>query len=326
MEKVLQSVEMAPETALAWHRDGIGAALATVVQTWGSAPRRVGAQLVVGGDGRIEGSVSGGCVEGAVVHAALETLESGQHALLEFGVSDADAFAVGLACGGTIKILVEPVGATLPEDLLADLVARRENRTAVAYVVDLATGRGELTCEGVAAALARDQSGMAEDGRFVAVHNPPLRLIVVGAVHIAQALVPMAQVVGYAPVVVDPRETFSSADRFPGVAVMEDWPDEALTALALDARCAVVLLTHDPKIDDPALEVALGSACFYIGALGSKKTQAARLARMADAGHDAAACARIKGPVGLDIGAATPAEIAVSILAEMTAALRGKLP
>ncbi|MEO3478268.1 XdhC family protein [Phaeobacter sp. CAU 1743] len=325
MSEETQRFENAPEVALEWHRDGTGAALATVVQTWGSAPRRAGSQLVVGGDGRIEGSVSGGCVESAVVFEALEAIEDGKHRLLEFGVSDDDAFAVGLACGGTIKVLVEPVGGALPEDLLEELVAARKERIALAYEVDLDSGARRLVRDGYAERLRMDRSGVEEDGKtFVAVHNPPLRLIVVGAVHIAQALVPMARIAGYDPVIIDPREAFAAAARFPGETLMDDWPDEAVEKLGLDARTALVLLTHDPKLDDPALEAALGADCFYIGALGSTRTHAKRVDRMVAAGFTAEQIERIHGPIGLDIGAAGPSEIAVSILAEMTSVLRGK--
>ncbi|MDE4189580.1 XdhC family protein [Phaeobacter gallaeciensis] len=325
MSEETQRFENAPEVALEWHRDGTGAALATVVQTWGSAPRRAGSQLVVGGDGRIEGSVSGGCVESAVVFEALEAIEDGKHRLLEFGVSDDDAFAVGLACGGTIKVLVEPVGGALPVDLLEELVAARKERIALAYEVDLDSGARRLVRDGYAERLRMDRSGVEEDGKtFVAVHNPPLRLIVVGAVHIAQALVPMARIAGYDPVIIDPREAFAAAARFPGETLMDDWPDEAVEKLGLDARTALVLLTHDPKLDDPALEAALGADCFYIGALGSTRTHAKRVDRMVAAGFTKEQIGRIHGPIGLDIGAAGPSEIAVSILAEMTAVLRGK--
>lgn len=313
------------EIALSWHREGRGAALATVVQTWGSAPRRVGSQLVVSGDGRLEGSVSGGCVEGAVVTEALEALGDGKHRLLEYGVSDGDAFAVGLACGGTIRILVEPIGGSLDPTLLEQLVAAERRRKALAYEVNLATGAGQLVEGKYPDRMRLDRSGVEEDGEtFVAVHNPPLRLVVVGAVHIAQALVPMAQIAGYDPVVIDPRSAFATPERFPGVTLMEDWPDEAVAALGLDGRTALVLLTHDPKLDDPALEAALHKDCFYIGALGSKKTHAARGERLRAAGFGTEDIARIHGPVGLDIGAAAPAEIALAILAQMTAVLRGK--
>lgn len=314
-----------PETALAWYREGRGAALATVVETWGSASRRVGAQLVIGGDGRIEGSVSGGCVEGAVIIEALEALEDGKHRLLEFGVSDEDAFAVGLACGGTIRVLVEPVGDVMPVDLLEELVAARANRLALAYEVNLQLGVRRLLHGGYAERMRMDRSGFETDGEtFVAIYNPPLRLVVVGAVHIAQALVPMARITGYDPVLIDPRDAFACETRFPGETMLPDWPDEAVADLGLDPRTALVLLTHDPKLDDPALMAALRGDCFYIGALGSKRTHAKRVERMQAAGMDADQIGRIHGPVGLDIGAAGPAEIALSILAEMTAVLRGR--
>lgn len=312
-----------PEQALDWHRQGRGAVIATVTQTWGSAPRRVGAQLAISGDGQIEGSVSGGCVEGAVVVEALEALETGETRELEFGVSDSDAFAVGLACGGTIKVLVEPVGRVLPEQMLAELVAARAERRPVAYVVDLDSGARRLDGQGHEARFRMDRSGFEEDSRvFVAIHNPPLRLIVVGAVHIAQALVPMARIAGYDPVLIDPREAFGSEARFPGEQILHDWPDEAVAKLGLDGRTALVLLTHDPKLDDPALELALKSGCFYIGALGSTRTHAKRTDRLTAAGYSEEQIGRIHGPIGLDIGAAGPSEIAVAILAEMTRVLR----
>jgi len=311
-----------PETALAWHRVGKGAALATVVETWGSAPRRVGSQLAISGEGEIAGSVSGGCVEGAVVAEALDAIEAGTPVMLEYGVSDDDAFAVGLACGGTIRVLVEPVGSVLPENLLADLVLAREGRVPVVYVTGMQTDR-RLEREGHEARFRMDRSGFDEDGEtFIAVHNPPLRLIVVGAVHIAQALVPMARIAGYDPLLVDPRESFASETRFPGETVLHDWPDEGLRALGLDARTALVLLTHDPKLDDPALIEALRSDVFYIGALGSTRTHASRVDRLEAVGLGQDEIARIHAPIGLDIGAAGPAEIAVSILAEMTRVLR----
>ncbi|WP_170595066.1 XdhC family protein [Ruegeria arenilitoris] len=314
-----------PETALAWFREGRGAVLAAVVETWGSAPRRVGAQLVISGDGWIEGSVSGGCVEGAVIVEALEAIEEGEARLLEFGVSDEDAFAVGLACGGTIRVLVEPVGAVLPEQMLAELVAARARREPVAYEVNVETGHRALRRNAYADRLRMDRSGFEEDGQtFVAVHNPPLRLIVVGAVHIAQALVPMARIAGYDPIIIDPREAFASQSRFPGEKLLTDWPDEAVASIGLDTRTAVVLLTHDPKLDDPALQAALNSDVFYIGALGSSRTHAKRVQRMIEAGFSTELLQRIHGPIGLDIGAAGPAEIAVAIIAQMTAVLRGK--
>lgn len=316
--------EMIPETALAWHRAGRGAVLATVIETWGSAPRPVGSQLAISGAMGMAGSVSGGCVEGAVVEEALVALRDGGSRILTFGVSDEEAFAVGLACGGTIRVLVEPVGPGIPEALLADLVAARKDRRPVAYRVNTTSWQRRL--EGLSEDLAErfraDKSG-TEGEEFIAIHNPPLRMVVVGAVHIAQHLVAMARACGYDPLIVDPREAFGSAERFPGEVISHDWPDEALRGFGLDARTAVVTLTHDPKLDDPAIRAALASDAFYIGCLGSTRTQARRMARLTEAGVAAAALARLHAPVGLNIGARSPAEIALSIMAEITQVLRG---
>lgn len=312
-----------PEIALAWHREGRGAALATVLQTWGSAPRQPGAQLVVAGDGAMMGSVSGGCVEGAVILAAQEALADGRPRDLTFGVSDDEAFAVGLACGGTIRVLVEPVGSVLPVDLLAEVVAARAARRPLGCAVHLTTGNHRLvTPAEMPERFRADRSGLEETGEFVTLYNPPLRLVVVGAVHIAQALVPMARLAGFDPVLIDPRAAFGSAARFPGETILDDWPDEAMARLTPDARTAVVTLTHDPKLDDPAILAALGSDCFYLGCLGSTRTHARRLERLRAAGVTEAAIARIHAPVGLDIGARNPAEIAVSVLAQIVATLR----
>lgn len=318
-----------PEIALAWHRDGRGAVLATVVETWGSAPRPAGSQLAVSGTGEMMGSVSGGCVEGAVFTEAMDALADGKPRLLTFGVSDDQAFAVGLACGGTIRVLVEPVGAVLPEDMLAELVAARAARRAVAMLVNLhdwqrrlSGGPGDALADAIATRLRSDKSGTEDDGWFIAIHNPPLRLIVVGAVHIAQALLPMAQACGYDATLIDPRETFAAQTRFPGARILHEWPDEAMETLGLDARTAVVTLTHDPKLDDPAIRAALGANVFYLGCLGSTRTHAKRLERLRSAGFPDAQIARIHAPVGLDIGAKSPAEIALSILAEIVQTLR----
>ena len=309
------------DAILAWHRSGTPCALATVVETWGSAPRPAGALLAVSGEAELVGSVSGGCVEGAVVAEALAAMPGtggdGRHRTLDYGVSDDEAFAVGLACGGTIRVLLQPVDEGLAAALSEVAEARRAAR-AVGLSTDLDTGETAATFD-VAERVRQERSG-PEGDRFVTLFAPPLRLAVVGGVHIAQALVPMARVAGYAVTVIDPREAFASEARFPGTTRVHDWPDEAMAAFAPDARSAVVLLTHDPKLDDPALRVALPSPAFYVGALGSTRTHAKRMARLEAAG--VAGLERIDAPVGLDIGARTPAEIAVSILAAMTRALR----
>ena len=319
----MESFDNIPETVLCWHQAGKGAVLATVLQTWGSAPRKVGAQLGVSGSGELVGSVSGGCVEGAVVVEALEALEQQKSRILEYSVNASDAFAVGLACGGKIRVLLEPIGDVLPENLLAELVSARHSRQPVAYVVNIDTGMRHLTTSGYSAQFQVDRSGFAPDGTsFIAVHNPPLRLVIVGAVHIAQALVPMARLVGYDPIVVDPRDSFASEARFPGALIVNDWPEDALSTLTLDRRTALVLLTHDPKMDDPALKLGLASDAFYIGALGSKRTHEQRVERLLADGFDSAQLHQIYGPIGVDIGANGPAEIAISVVAEMTRVLR----
>ncbi len=221
-----------------------------------------------------------------------------------------------------------------PELLAAIEAAKRESRPVV-LATRLPGGeqfllpdpaRAAPLNEAAAKALRDDKSGTVktESGDvFLQVHNTPLRLIVVGAVHIAQALVPFAEQTGFAVTVVDPRRSFASDERFPNVTILADWPDEALDALKPDARTAVVTLTHDPKLDDPALDRALKSNAFYIGSLGSRRTHAARLGRLRELGHGDAALARIKGPVGLDIEAVTAPEIALSIVAELIAVRRG---
>jgi xanthine dehydrogenase accessory factor len=248
---------------------------------------------------------------------------------MTFGVSDDEAFAVGLACGGQIRVIVEPVGAHISEETLAELVAARAARETIALAVNPGTWERRLvrpdTDDPLAEALAvrarADKSGF-EDAWFVGVHNPPLRMVVVGAVHIAQPLLTMARLAGYDPVLIDPREAFGSQARFPGETILHEWPDAALTAHGLDARTAVVTLTHDPKLDDPAIRVALASACFYLGCLGSTRTHAKRVARLQESGFTPEQIARIHAPVGLDIGAKSPAEIAISIMAQITDRLR----
>ncbi len=225
--------------------------------------------------------------------------------------------------------------------LIDRLAAARKEHRPVVVATDLASGEKTWIEGGSAAGPVRvdeallaaadaahrdDRSRTIEtsDGRrlFLHVFNPPLRLLIVGAVHIAQSLAPIAALAGYAVTVIDPRGSFATSDRFPGVVLTDDWPDEALAALKPDARTAIVTLTHDPKLDDPALHSALRSDCFYIGSLGSRRTHASRIERLKQAGFDAAQIARIHGPIGLDIGASSPAEIALAVMGEITATLR----
>lgn len=324
----MDAFDRIPEQALYWVKAGRKVALATVVKTWGSAPRPVGAQLVIDGEMDFFGSVSGGCVEGAVIHEALDAMEDGTCRVLSFGVSDDTAFEVGLACGGQIEVMVEPVGTGQGPSVkdLEALVEARAARKQVAWEVNLETWQRRLRerdpSDGDLEALFLKDKSLKDGDIFTAIHNPPLRLAIVGAVHIAQPLVQMARMAGYDIVLSDPRDSFASDQRFPDETFLDGWPDEALEGYGLDARTAVVTLSHDPKIDTPALVIALKSEAFYIGSLGSTRTHAKRVEALKGEGLTEDQIARIDGPIGLDIGAASPAEIAVAIMAEMTERLR----
>jgi xanthine dehydrogenase accessory factor len=319
-----------------WMGDGKDVALATVIGTWGSSPRPVGSQIAVDTDGAFVGSVSGGCIEGAVIGEALNSINDGQVRVLNFGVTNEQAWEVGLACGGDIKIFVEKATDKAT-------VSRLASERPLATVTDIQTGeRNFVTSDDVEGPLAltdemlgnvrqaiRDDRSKLFDqdsqSLFVQVFNKPLRMLIIGAVHISQALVPMAATAGFDVTVIDPRGSFATDARFPGVTLSEEWPDDALKELAPDARTAVVTLTHDPKLDDPALEIALKSDAFYIGSLGSRRTHASRLERLGELGFGEDDFSRINGPIGLNLGATSPAEIAVSILAQIVAAKHGKL-
>ncbi len=319
-------------------------ALATVVQTWGSSPRRAGAKMAITPDGKITGSVSGGCVEGAVYETGVDVLKSNRPQLLHFGVADETAWEVGLACGGSIDIFVKPLEGEFFRALREVLV---EEKTAV--LVTVIRGPAELLGREMlveedgsvtgslsdelnkpAIDMAREILTQSESRRamlnddievFAEVILPPPTLIAVGGVHITIALMALAKTLGYRTVVIDPRSAFGNEERFPNVdKLVQRWPDEAFEEIPLTRSTAVAMLTHDPKLDDPALKIALPSPAFYVGALGSKTTQAKRRQRLLDDGMTEEQLNRLHGPIGLKIGAATPEEIAMSIMAEVVAA------
>lgn len=296
--------------ALDWMRAGKSVRLAVVLSTWGSAPRSRGSYMVVCDDGGFAGSVSGGCVESAVISEALDMAAGEAPRLMEFGVEDETAWTVGLPCGGQIRVAV-----FLPDQgVLERIIDRHSLRMPTALVLDLMTGAQTLV-EGDAEIRMLPAN---VDGVFVRAHEAPWSLIIVGAVHISQILAGMARTVGFAVSVLDPRRAFASPDRFPGTTLICDEPDDALAGMVLDRRTALVTLTHVPRMDDAALRMALASEAFYVGALGSTRTHAKRCLRLGSQFD----LDRISAPVGLDIGAKTPAEIAVSILAELVAARR----
>ncbi|MCJ7532600.1 MAG: XdhC family protein [Anaerolineales bacterium] len=342
MQEIIPDIER-------WHALNKPVALATVIETFGSSPRPVGAKMALTADGEMTGSVSGGCVEGAVVEAGVEVLRTGKPQLLHFGVSDDTAWNVGLACGGQIDVFVR----LMDWSLFKQLKKAMDHAHPIAYVT-VVRGPAPLPGEeivvfksGEVFSMISEELGAAvktvvdtvfprgESQRmilsversieiFVDVLLPAPTLIVVGGVHIAIALVALAKTLGYRTIIIDPRRHFGSQVRFPAVdRLVHTWPDEALVEVGITPATAVVLLTHDPKIDDPGLIAALPSSAFYIGALGSRKTQAARRKRMLEAGFTESQVDRLHGPIGLDIHARTPEEIALAIMAEIVLARNG---
>lgn len=296
--------------ARAWKGEKL--AIATVVSTWGSAPRPRGSHMLVHADGRFEGSVSGGCVESDILQTAAEVIAGAPFQVKRYGVADAAAWEVGLPCGGEIAVMVQRVSAEGFDPELFDRIAEaREDGRSLTVTTDLATGHSDLR--------------PVETGEiFANRYDPPRRLLIVGAVQIAQSLAALAATLGIATAVIDPRGRFLTEERFPGVTLDDRWPDEAIAAWRPGPATAVVTLSHDIKIDDPALIAALASDAAYVGALGSRRSHAARRERLAAAGLSAAAIDRIDGPVGIDIGAIGPSEIALSIAAAMVGAFHDR--
>jgi len=332
---------------LSWLQNGETIAIATVIQTWGSSPRQTGAKMAITASGKMTGSVSGGCVEGAVVEAGIEVLKTREPQLLHFGVADETAWEVGLACGGTIEVFVQPLDVGQFQRLKAavegdypaaavTIIRGPTNMLGSSLVwsekqVPQTSFTAELEAEMIEAAQSALSGGQPLRRQlpdehvelFADVLLPSPMLVIVGGVHISIALAKMAKVLGYRTVIVDPRRAFGSAERFPHAdQLIQAWPDEALNSLAISPTTAIAVLTHDPKLDDPALLAALPGPAYYVGALGSKTTQAKRRQRLLEAGLSQAQVNRLHGPIGLDLGAHSPEEIALSILAEIVAARR----
>lgn len=287
-------------------------AIATVVSTWGSAPRPRGSHMLVRADGRFEGSVSGGCVEGDILQTAADVIGGAPFQVKQYGVADASAWEVGLPCGGEISVMVQPVSAEGFDPELFDRIAEaREGGRALTVNTELATGHSSLR--------------PLETGEvFANRYDPPRRLLIVGAVQIAQSLAQLARTLGIDVTVIDPRGRFLTVERFPGTALDDRWPDEAVAAYRPGPSTAVVTLSHDTKIDDPALVEALRTDAAYVGALGSRRSHAARRERLAASGVTEEQLDRIDAPVGIDIGAVGPSEIALSIAAAMVGAFHDR--
>ena len=322
----------------AWRAEGLAVGRAVVIRTYGSAPRQEGSVLLVAEDGRMIGSVSGGCVEGAAAEAVAAARESGHASVIRYGISDDLAWSVGLACGGTIDVLVQP---SVPAEVLAAARGRSGNgsvglgTTVVTELpADTPPPAGDRPVEAPGtlddarhAALAAGRSRTVEVGdRSVFIESFPARprLVVVGATEIARSLVGLAGALGYERIVIDARSAFATPERFPDVeSLRTEWPEEAFAAIDLGPNDAVAILSHDPKFDEPAILEAFRRGARYVGAVGSRKTQADRRRRLLEAGLTEAQLAELRGPIGLDLGGREPAETALAILAEIVAARRG---
>ncbi len=302
-------------SATTWFKAGQSVTLVTVVKTWGSAPRPVGAMLAIRGDGHVAGSVSGGCVEDDLIDKVRShNLASDKPEVATYGVSKEQAERFGLPCGGTLQLVLEPVTRAAG---LNELLAAIERHELVARFLELETGQSRIESGSWSDTLEFD-------GKMLkTVHGPRWRLLLIGAGQLSRYLAQMAQALDYHVTVCDPREEYADGWDLAAVPIDRGYPDDVVLAMNLDAHSAVVALTHDPKLDDAALMEALKSPAFYVGALGSKANNDKRSKRLADFDPWAGKIARLHGPVGLKIGSRTPPEIAVSILAEMTAVRRG---
>jgi len=325
------------DTIASWRAGGAQLALATVINVAGSAPRDEGAKMVIAQDGRVAGSVSGGCVEAAVAAEARQVLEGGAPTIVRYGINRDMMWDIGLSCGGAIDVFIEPLREMPAVDpkaagALCTVVRGPDLIGGKLVVAADGTPRTALGGAGLSTAIGRAARELIEQGRcgvvrqgeyeiFVDVSIPSPQAILVGAVHIAVALCRMAAQAGFAVTVIDPRPLLCNRERFPDAKeLLVQWPDEALAGLDLDENAYIAVLTHDEKFDDPTLLRTLPSKSRYVGAIGSRKTQAARRERLREAGVPAEAIERLHGPIGLDIGARSPEEIAVAILAEMIAA------
>jgi xanthine dehydrogenase accessory factor len=302
-------------TAEAWRTGAQRVALGTIVKTWGSAPRPIGAMVAIREDGQIVGSVSGGCVEDDLVDKVRsKVLTAKEPQLITYGVTNEEATRWGLPCGGTLQLVLEPLGE---HSGIAELLKRISTQQLVRRRLDMKTGRASLEA-------GRWQDVLEFDGSVLSsVHGPRWRLVLIGAGQLTRYLAEMAHMLDYHVTVIDPREEYANGWDLEGVPLDRGMPDDIVRDLNLDGHCAVVALTHDPKLDDLALMEALKSAAFYVGAIGSKKNNDARRERLREFDVSAEEIARLRGPVGLYIGSKTPPEIAVAILAEMTAVRHG---
>ena len=298
-----------------WVKDGRRVVMATVIRTWGSAPRPIGALTAIRDDGMVVGSVSGGCIEDDMILQVRDrTLVQDKPATTQYGVTAEEAKRFGLPCGGTLELVLEPLTR---DSKIDELLTRVERHELVQRRLDMKSGA-------VTIGPAHSNDQLAFDGAaLTTIHGPRWRLLIIGAGQLSTFLAQMAQGLDYQVTICDPREEYAEGWNIAGVDLKRGMPDEVVTEMSLDGHSAVVTLTHDPKLDDMALLEALKSPAFYVGAIGSRKNNEARRLRLADFDLSQEEIARLHGPVGLKLGAKTPPEIAIAILAEMTAIRNG---
>ena len=294
-----------------WLKDKRKIALATVISTWGSAPRPVGGQMAIDQNGEIIGSVSGGCIEGAVITEGIKSLSDGKTRVKDYGISNDMAWEVGLACGGELKVLIQPL--QIEDKIIFSLVESIRKREVIKLKINTKSGLRTID-----QSISQQSSSFNQlMNEFIHIIDPKPRLFIIGAVHIAQELVKLATIADFEITLIDPRDHFATKKRFPNCQIINDWPDIALSKFKFDKATHLVTLTHDPKIDDPALIYSLKKNIGYVGSLGSKKTHQKRCERLSLLGFNQNDLNKIHGPIGLDIKAKNPAEIAISILGEI---------
>ena len=342
-----------------WHDKGIKTAVATVINTWGSSPRPVGSQLIVNENGQFFGSISGGCIESDVIMAAQDIINHDSSKfikpkLIKYDISNESAWQIGLTCGGEIEILIEKFDDKAAN--INNIIKSKIDKISIAIITDIKSGKKSVyqnsnndkskidyitgepligddeethkTVMAIKTALKLNQTTslkLTNKHYFIKIISPKKRMIIIGAVHIAQALSSIAVISGFEVTIIDPRDPWATVERFPNIKIIQEWPEDIMDDLDINNKTAIITLSHDKKFDDPALEYAIRSTAFYIGALGSKKTHAKRIERFNKIGFDKQKINKIDAPIGMDIGAKTPAEIAISIMANVTFALNGNI-
>jgi xanthine dehydrogenase accessory factor len=318
------------EKVYEWIKDNQKIVMITVVETWGSSPKPIGSKMIVNENKEFFGSVSGGCVESFIIQESLEVIEKNElFKIKKFKISNENAWNVGLSCGGEITVYLEEMN--FREKALEQIIQKKKKKLEFALLTNLSTGENEIFEKGkplnknfekftdqINSHYLSKNNGVIKDSNiFIECYNNPLKVIIIGAVHIAQYLTDFADKFDFEIYIIDPRNYFGTKERFPNVEIINEWPNEAFKKIKTNANCALIGLTHDPKIDDPALQYALKKKFFYIGALGSIKTHEKRCVRLKKAGFTKSEIDSIHGPIGIKLGGKSAPEIALSIIAQL---------